>query len=70
VGENNNETVTVTGAVSKLGTALIGAMPPAFTLLLVINVIFLGLVMWFIDDQIHQRTELVEKVIDSCFGKQ
>ena len=59
----------IAGAASKLGTALIGALPPAFTLLLLINMVFLGLVMWFIDDQIHQRTELVEQVINHCFAK-
>jgi hypothetical protein len=57
------------GAARDLGRDLISALPPAFTLLLVINVIFLALVMWFIDDQIQQRTELVAKVIEHCFAK-
>ena len=60
---------TIPGAVARVSQTLIGALPPAFVLLLLINVIFLGIVMWFIDDQIQQRTELVEKVIERCLVK-
>jgi len=48
--------------LGKLG----GSLPPVFLMLLLINMLFLGLVLWFIDDQIQQRTELVEKVIEHC----
>lgn len=57
---------TIPGAVSRLGQSLISALPPAFLLLVVINAIFIGMVMWFLDEQISQRTALVEKIVDHC----
>jgi hypothetical protein len=58
---------TIVGATSRLGQALIGALPPAFVMLCLINVGFLGLVMWFLNGQMEQRTALVTKVFDRCF---
>jgi hypothetical protein len=57
---------TVTGAVSKLGQSLITALPPGFLLLCIINILFLGIVMWFLDDQVAQRTSMVGKLLDQC----
>lgn len=53
-------------AATKLGQSLIGALPPAFLLLCLINAIFIGLVMYFLDHQLDQRTQLVAKLVDSC----
>jgi uncharacterized membrane-anchored protein YitT (DUF2179 family) len=64
---NNNTRNGIVGASVKLGQALIGALPPAFLLLCLLNIAFLGIVMWFIDQQIEQRTEIVTKVIEHCF---
>lgn len=54
------------GAVSRLGNALIGALPPAFLLLILLNVAFLTMVMWFLDDQLSQRTKMAEKLFERC----
>jgi hypothetical protein len=62
-----DDQANVTGAVASLGRALITALPPGFLLLCLLNVIFLGCVMWFIDHMQAQRTELVAKVLDRCF---
>jgi len=58
---------TITGAATRISQALIGALPPAFLMLLLINAAFLGMVMWFLNFQIDQRTHLVEKIIDHCY---
>jgi len=58
---------TVTAAATRISQALIGALPPAFLMLLLINAAFLGMVMWFLNFQIDQRTHLVEKIIDHCY---
>ena len=60
------EPATIAGAATALGRSLIGALPPAFLLLCVVNVIFLGLVMWFLADQIDRRTALVSTIITRC----
>lgn len=57
---------TVVGAAARLGQSLIGALPPAFLLLVLLNCAFLALVMWFVDTQLKQRTELVGKLVDRC----
>ena len=58
---------TLPGAAQALGRALIGALPPAFIMLVLINSAFLGIVLWFLNFQIDQRTHLVEKIIDHCY---
>ena len=55
-----------TGLFSTLGRALIGALPPAFLLLCVINVAFLAAVLWFLDNQSEARLHLIERIIDRC----
>jgi len=59
--------MTISDAASKISQSLISSLPPAFLVLVVLNSLFLGLVLWFINDQISQRTQLVSKVIDRCF---
>jgi hypothetical protein len=54
------------GALADLGARVVTALPPAFLLLVLINVAFLGVVMWFLDDQIAQRTHMAEKLFDRC----
>jgi len=53
--------------VSRVSEKLIGVLPPAFLMLLLINSAFLGVVLWFLDAQIDQRTHLVERIIDHCY---
>jgi hypothetical protein len=62
----NDEPQTIPGMASRLGQSLIGALPPAFLLLCIINVAFLGLVLWFLNGQIDQRTAMVSKLMDRC----
>jgi hypothetical protein len=54
------------GAVTDISSKLIGALPPAFLMLVLLNVVFLGLVMWFLADQIDRRTALVTQIVTRC----
>ena len=56
------------GAITDLGGKMIGALPPAFLMLCVVNLVFLGMVVWFINHQATARTELVDKLIDRCMS--
>ena len=56
----------VIGLVSRVGDDLIRALPPAFLLLVVLNIVFLALVMWFINSQQEARNSLINTVIDRC----
>jgi len=54
------------GALSDLGARLVSALPPAFLLLVLLNVAFLGIVLWFLDSQLNQRTKLVNELVNRC----
>jgi hypothetical protein len=56
----------VVGAVSRLSQSLITTLPPAFLMLVLMNVGFLALVMWFLNGQMEARTVMVSKVLDRC----
>ena len=54
------------GAATKLGQSLIGALPPSFIALMVLNLVFLGLILWFIDDQLDTRMRVLSEIIQRC----
>jgi hypothetical protein len=54
------------GALSALGQSLIAALPPVFLMLLLINLVFLAMVMWFVDKNSEQRVAIVRDIVDSC----
>jgi hypothetical protein len=54
------------GTIARLGQAIITTLPPAFLLLCLINAAFIVLVLWFIDDQLDQRTKLVGQLVERC----
>lgn len=62
----NDNNPSIVGAASRLGQSLVGALPPGFLGLCVINVIFVALVMWFLNAQLAQRTRLVDTLVTKC----
>jgi hypothetical protein len=54
------------GSVTKVAQSLIGVMPPAFLLLLILNLMFLGFAMWFLEDQLTQRDKMAEQLFNRC----
>jgi hypothetical protein len=54
------------GALTDLGGKLVGALPPVFIMLVLLNVAFLGIVLWFLDSQLNQRTKLVNELVNRC----
>jgi len=50
------------GVVSRLVTAL----PPAFFILLILNIGFLGFVMWFLEGQLRARDMMAQQLFDRC----
>jgi hypothetical protein len=57
---------TIPGAVARVSQSLISALPPAFVMLCLTNAIFLAAVLYFIDDQLDQRTKLVQAIVERC----
>lgn len=45
---------------------LLSSLPPAFLSLVLINAAFMGIVLWFLGDQMDSRTALAAKILDRC----
>jgi len=67
---------TILSAASSLGGAVVRSVPPSFLGLALINALFLGTVLLFLDHVINvegraaeQRMDIFEKVIDTCMSQ-
>jgi hypothetical protein len=65
--EPKAEPRTITGLAASVGNNLITALPPAFLIMCVLNLAFLGLVLWFIEHQLDQRMAMANKILDHCW---
>lgn len=54
------------GPVSRLGQSLISALPPAFIVLVLLNLAFLAVIFWFLDDQLTQRDAMARELFHRC----
>ena len=54
------------GLLASISEKLIRTLPPAFLLLLIINIIFLGVVWWVFAHNTDQRNILLTKIIENC----
>jgi hypothetical protein len=60
---------TVAGAAARVSQSLIGALPPAFIMLCLVNAIFIASLLYFIDDQLDTRTKMVQAIVERCMDK-
>lgn len=72
---SDQQPTTITGAATKISTSLIGALPSQFLMLCLINVCFLGIIMWFLsrvtDAEVHlaeRRMAQYDSTITSCMA--
>jgi hypothetical protein len=56
----------IVAQVARMGDRLISTLPPAFLLLVVLNLFFLGMVMWFIQGQSEARSQMVSTLVSRC----
>ena len=66
----NGEPQNVTQAATRVANSLIATLPPAFVVLVGLNVLFLAAVLWFFNAQSEQRLMLAGKIIDGCSAVQ
>lgn len=45
---------------------LIRVLPPAFLLLIVINVLFLGTLLWVVNHNLDARNVMLTRIVDRC----
>ena len=55
-----------TGLVATVSEKLIRALPPAFLLLVLLNIGFLGVASWVFSHNSEQRNALLTKIVESC----
>jgi hypothetical protein len=60
--------MTEGGPVTRMGQSLISALPPAFLLLLVMNLLFLGFVTWLMKDQLERRDDMARELFERCLA--
>ena len=57
------------GLLAGVSDKLIRALPPAFLLLVILNVVFLAVASWVFQHNTEQRNALLTKIIESCLLK-
>jgi hypothetical protein len=56
----------VTATLAALGHQLVSILPPAFLLVIILNVLFLGVITWVADRNAETRNQLLTKIIERC----
>ena len=59
---------TTSGALISLSERLIRVLPPAFLLLIVMNIMFLGVVAWVVDHNLDARNAMLTRIVDRCIA--
>jgi len=57
------------GALASLSDKLIGVLPPAFLLLLILNLVFMGAVIYVVQHNAESRNVMLTKILDKCLDK-
>jgi hypothetical protein len=57
------------GLLAGVSEKLIRALPPAFLLLVILNIIFLGAVGYVVQHNVTARNEMIQRIIASCLEK-
>ena len=57
------------GLLANVSDKLIRALPPAFLLLVLINIAFLGTTMWMVQHNAEARNVMLTKILDNCLRK-
>lgn len=55
-----------TATIVSVSDRLIKALPPAFVLLIIINILFLGITGWSFQHNADARNEMLARIIDRC----
>jgi Na+-transporting NADH:ubiquinone oxidoreductase subunit NqrB len=54
------------GLLAGISERLIRVVPPAFLMLIVLNIVFLGVFWWVFDHNVSARTELLNRIVEKC----
>jgi hypothetical protein len=65
----NSHPTTTIGLASSISERLIRVLPPAFLLLVILNLVFLGTAMWVFAHNTDTRNVLLTKIIERCLDQ-
>jgi len=54
------------GLLASVSEKLIKALPPAFLLLVLLNIVFLGVAAWVFQHNTATRNAMLTKIVDAC----
>jgi hypothetical protein len=54
------------GVIATVSEKLIRALPPAFLLLVILNIVFLGVAAWTFQHNTEVRNQMIQRIIESC----
>ena len=57
---------TITPMIASVTEKLIHVLPPAFVVLLILNVVFIGMAVYLMTHNTDQRAILLTKIVDAC----
>jgi hypothetical protein len=57
------------GTINSLGKAIITTLPPAFAMMAVLNIVFLGVVLWFLSAGSDTRVQIVGDLLKECMQR-
>jgi hypothetical protein len=57
------------GLLAGVSEKLIRALPPAFLLLVLLNIVFLGVASYVFQHNTAARNEMIQRIITSCLEK-
>jgi len=53
-------------SLTQLSERLIAVLPPAFIILVLLNIAFLGMTMWTVQHNAEARNVMLTKILDTC----
>ena len=56
-------------SLTQLSERLIAVLPPAFIILVLLNIGFLGMTMWTVQHNADVRNAMITRIIDACLIK-
>ena len=65
-GNGHGRPTTTAGMLSLLSEKLVSALPPAFLLLVLLNIVFLGITAYVFSHNTEARNVMLAKVLDAC----
>lgn len=69
-GNGNGKPHTAAGMLSALSEKLVGALPPALLVLVILNCLTLGLMGYLFVHNADTRNAMLSKIIEACLVQQ